>query len=240
MKRLAWGIVALALLTLLISLGTVWREAMLAHAEAWQATATAWVEAAPLWSALSFVGIVAVGKVSPFPGGFVLMASGGFLFGALPGALLGAFGSALSALLVAFVGRRLLHDAIFKRWGERLARVEAAVAEDGFSYLLAARLVPVMPAWLVNLVPAVFAIPLPAVFLATFIGVMPVSFILASIGAQVSSLADATAAEAPMLSWDMALPLVGMAAVALAPVAVKHIRRARARRRARAYQMRRE
>ncbi len=53
-----------------------------------------WVEVWPLAAAVIYVLVVTVGKVTPFPGCFLLMFSGGFLFGSMFGALLSALGSA--------------------------------------------------------------------------------------------------------------------------------------------------
>lgn len=195
----------------------------------------AWVSAAPVAGAVVYVAVVAVGKISPVPGGMVLLASGGVLFGGVAGAILGAIGSALSAVLVGAVGRSLFHDAIHRRWGPRLAAVEGPVVEDGFNFILAARLIPVLPASLVNLVPVIFPVPLRAVFLATVIGVLPVSFIMASLGSHLSALTDVESlAGQTILTPGLVLPLVGLAVLALGPVAVKHVRRRRARRRAQA------
>ncbi len=195
----------------------------------------AWVAAAPVAGAVAYVAVVTVGKISPVPGGLVLLASGGVLFGGVAGAILGAIGSALSAVLVGTVGRRLFQQAIHRRWGARLAAVEGPVVEDGFTFILAARLVPVLPASLVNLVPVVFPVPLPAVFLATVIGVLPVSFIMASLGSHLSSLSDVeSVADQTVLTPGLVLPLIGLALLALGPVVVKHVRRRRARRRAQA------
>lgn len=182
----------------------------------------------PALGALLYVAVVAVGKVTPFPGGLILMASGGFFFGPYLGAVLGAFGSGLSAVLVALVGRAILRDPILRRWGGRLKPLEKPMAEDGFNYILACRLFPVVPAWLVNLLPVVFPIRLPSVLLATSIGLLPMGFILSSLGHQVSTLAqmDEVAATS-LLTPQIVLPMGALALLSLGPVALKLARRRR-------------
>lgn len=205
------------------------REAVFAWLHAAQHGIEGWVAAHPLPAALAYVAATALGKVTPFPGGLVMMLAGGFLFGALAGGLLAAAGAAASAGLVALAGRHWLRDAIVGRWGGRLSWIERAAARDGFNYLLALRLLPVVPAWLVNLLPVVAPIPLPRVLLATFLGLLPVSFIVASLGSRLSRLsegAEALSAQA-LFQPGILLPLLALAALSLAPVIVRRYRERR-------------
>ncbi|EKV31681.1 putative membrane protein [Caenispirillum salinarum AK4] len=193
-----------------------------------QGVIAGWVDARPLAAAAGFIVIATLGKVTPFPGGIAIMLTAGTLFGPILGPLMSALGAALSALLVGALGRVLIADAIDRRFGHRISHLEEVVAEDGFNWLLAARLLPVLPAWLVNLVPVVFPIPLWKVFVATLLGLLPISFVLGSIGDGLATLAEAETVPADiLLSADVLLPLVGLAVVALAPVAVKRLRQSR-------------
>lgn len=228
MRRGSRNIIIAATILIVAGVGVLLRGPLLDALAAGQSVVAGWIIAWPALGAVLYVAIVAVGKVTPFPGGLLLMASGGFFFGPVLGALLGAFGSALSAVLVALIGRALLRDAILRRWGRYLEPYADPIKEDGFNYILAARLFPVVPAWLVNLVPVVFAIPLRAVLLATFLGLLPVAFILASLGQQVSDLSqmDDVAAQS-VLTPGLVLPLGALALLSLGPVIVKLIRRRR-------------
>lgn len=184
------------------------------------------VETWPLAAAVFFVAVVAVGKVTPFPGGFLLMLSGGFLFGAAFGALLSATGSALSAVMIAAVGRWLFHAPIHRRWGDRLATIEPTVTANGFYFILAARLFPVVPAWLVNVVPVVFPIPLNRVLIATFLGLLPLSFVVGTLGEQLSSLAQLDAFDRfDVITPQVLLALAALAILALLPPGIQALRR---------------
>ncbi len=192
-----------------------------------------WVELNPVSGAAAFLVVASLGKVTPFPGGIFIMLAGGYLFGAILGPILAAVGAALAALGVGYFGRLLLFDTLDRRFGRRLAPLERAVVEDGFNWILAARLLPVVPAWLVNLVPVVFPIHLGRVFSATVLGLLPISFVLGGIGASLSTLAAAEAVPSDILvSADVVMPLVGLAAVVLAPVLLKTLRRRHRRRNA--------
>lgn len=188
----------------------------------WQRAIAGWSEAWPVSAALVFVLATAAGKLTPFPGGAILMLSGGFLFGALTGGLLAAAGSALSAGSVLILGRRLLGGMAERRLGGRFAAIERRMAADGFNYLLALRLLPVLPAWLVNLLPLAVPVPLPTVLLATFLGVLPISLIVAGIGSGLSDLAGAGAFSMELLlRADILLPLAALAGFALLPALLR-------------------
>ena len=172
------------------------------------ATLLLWVQIWPLAAAVIYVLVVAVGKVTPFPGGF--------LFGPGLGAVLSALGSAFSAVMIAALGRWLFHDPIHRRWGARLASVTPGVTANGFHFILAARLFPLVPAWAVNIVPVIFPIPLSRVLVATFLGLLPLSFVVATLGHQVSSIAAAAEfALSDVLTPQLLLALAALAALAL-------------------------
>lgn len=229
-RRMPWVLAALAVVMAATWTGAFHRETLIAWTVTSEAAVTAWVDANPVVAAVLYVITVALGKVSPFPGGIILMLAGGYLFGPVSGALLAAAGASMSAALVAIVGRQLLFGPIHRRWGARLAPIEEPMTEDGFSYLLAARLLPVLPAWLVNLVPVAFPIPVSRVMLATFLGLLPISFVLANVGNQLSTLAMVEGVPTDiLLRPGLLLPLAGLALLALVPVIYKHRRRRRGR-----------
>lgn len=180
----------------------------------------------PVPAALVFLAVATFGKVTPFPGGLLIMLVGGTLFGPVVGPLLAAAGAALCALLVGAAGRALIREAIHRRFGHRIAHLEDTMAREGFNWLLAARLLPVLPAWLVNLVPVVFPVALWKVFVATLAGLIPISFVVGGIGAGLSDMAEARTVPADILFAPGVLgPLAALALLALAPVAVRRLRR---------------
>ena len=213
-----WWWLALIGLALLASVGAVTHvgPGLLGWVSDSQATLLLWVQIWPLAAAVIYVLVVTVGKVTPFPGGFLLMFSGGFLFGPGLGAVLSALGSAFSAVMIAALGRWLFHDPIHRRWGARLASVTPGVTANGFHFILAARLFPLVPAWAVNIVPVIFPIPLNRVLVATFLGLLPLSFVVATLGHQVSSIAAAAEfALSDVLTPQLLLALAALAALAL-------------------------
>lgn len=185
----------------------------------------AWIEANPIIGALVFVAFATFGKVTPVPGGAVILLSAGFLFGPIVGPLLGVLGGALAALLVAALGRRFLFERLASRFGHRLGGAERAVGEDGFWWLLSARLVPILPAWLVNLVPVLLPIRRRVVFSATAVGLVPIAFALGSVGDELTALARDDSLADVRLSPRILVPLLGLALLSLVPIAIKRRRR---------------
>lgn len=180
------------------------------------------VDARPMLAAAIYVLVVTIGKITPFPGGFLLMLSGGFLFGAPFGAVLSALGSASSAVMVGVIGRWLFFEAIHRRWGAQLTPYEDTLAANGFNFILAARLFPIVPAWIINLIPVVFPVPFRHVWIATFLGLIPLSFMVASLGEGLSNLTQVEGlSPSDVIRPSLVLPLAGLALLALIPSAVR-------------------
>ena len=63
-----------------------------------------------------------------------------------------------------------------------MARLEDGFSRNAFSYLLALRLIPAAPFWVVNIVPALTRMPFRSYLAATFIGIAPGSAVFVSVG----------------------------------------------------------
>jgi uncharacterized membrane protein YdjX (TVP38/TMEM64 family) len=108
-----------------------------------------------------------------------------------------------------------------------IERIRSELARDGFSYLLAIRLVPAFPFWLVNLAAALSGMRLLPYTVATVIGIVPATFVYTSIGAGVSKvLADGGAPDLTLIfSPGILGPLIGLAVLSLLPVAWRRWKR---------------
>jgi len=185
-----------------------------------------WIDRNSLWGGAAFLLFATLGKVTPVPGGVVVMLSAGFLFGPAVGPVLAAFGSALAAIGVTAAGRWVFPETIARIKGSRFAHYEEAVARDGIAYLAAIRILPIVPAWVGNLLPVAVDIRLRWVFLATLVGVAPLSIVMGGIGSRLQSLTEVTDFDvALLLDPATLLPLVGLLLVALLPVPLRRWRR---------------
>jgi uncharacterized membrane protein YdjX (TVP38/TMEM64 family) len=177
----------------------------------------------PVVAALSYLAIYTAAVALSLPGAVILTLAGGFLFGTAVASVLVVVGATLGACLVFLIARTALGDALRAKAGPWLSRMEDGFARNAFSYLLVLRLVPLFPFWLVNLVPAFLGVPLGSFAAATLLGIIPGSVVYASVGAGLGAVFDAggTPELGLILQPRVLLPLLGLALLALVPVAYR-------------------
>ena len=81
----------------------------------------------------------------------------------------------------------------------------------------------IVPFWLVNLVPALVGVKLRTYVLATFIGIIPATFVFASLGSGLANVVEEPGL-AVLLRPSVLGPIIGLALLALIPVGYKHWR----------------
>lgn len=192
-----------------------------------KATLTAWVATHGLLAGLTFVLAYALMVAFSLPVAVVATPVGGFLFGTWTGAGLSAVAATLGSIAVFLAARHAFRDLFRARAGATLARLEEGFRHNDFSYLLFLRLVPIFPFWLVNIVPALLGMPLKRYALATMLGIVPASIVYAGVGAGLGAVLKR--GEQPDLGiifeWQILLPLLGLAGLALVPVVFSRLRR---------------
>jgi uncharacterized membrane protein YdjX (TVP38/TMEM64 family) len=192
-----------------------------------QAELRALVAAAPVAMAAGFIALYAAAVAVSFPGAVVLTVSSGLLFGPFLGAALTVLGATTGSIIIFLAARGALAPMLSRQVGTRLDWFRDGLAHNAFSYILACRLIPVIPFWLVNLAPALLGARLGPFALATFLGIIPASLVYASLGAGVGTILEAGGRPdlTIILTPPVLLPLLGLAALALVPVAWKARRR---------------
>jgi uncharacterized membrane protein YdjX (TVP38/TMEM64 family) len=165
-----------------------------------------------------YAGLVALSV----PGAAVLTIAGGFLFGTWLGTLCAVLGATLGATGI-FLATRAGLGGLARRAGPLVGKLEAGFRADAFSYLLVLRLVFIFPFWLVNLVPALVGVRLSTFVLATFLGIIPGTFVYASFG---NVLGKVVGEPGPgvLLRPSVLGPIVGLVVLALIPVWYKRWR----------------
>jgi uncharacterized membrane protein YdjX (TVP38/TMEM64 family) len=173
-------------------------------------------------AALVYIAIYGLLVALSVPGGAILTIAGGFLFGTWLGALCAVIGATLGATGI-FLAARAGLAGLAQRGGRFVGKLEAGFRADAFNYLLVLRLVPIFPFWLVNLVPALVGVSLATFVLATFLGIIPGTLVYASLGSGLGSVV-----EEPDLMIvfkpSVLVPIIGLAILALIPVAYKRRR----------------
>jgi uncharacterized membrane protein YdjX (TVP38/TMEM64 family) len=188
-----------------------------------RARLTAWTQAnGVLAIAVYMLVYIAVVALS-LPGGVFATLAGGFLFGTLIGGIATVVAATIGACLLFLIARTALGEPLRAKAGPTLRKLEAGFGDNALSYLLVLRLVPLFPFFLVNLAPAFMGVPLRIYAIGTFFGIMPGTFVFASVGAGLGAVFDQ--GERPDLGIIFApqvlLPLLGLAALALIPVAYR-------------------
>ena len=179
-----------------------------------------------LMASLLYVAIYTAVVALSVPGGAVLTIAGGFLFGAFAGAALVVIAATLGATLLFLIAKTALGDPLRARAGPFLKKMEAGFRENALSYLLVLRLIPLFPFFVVNLVPAFLGVSLRTYVLGTFVGIIPGSFVYASVGAGLGSVFDRAEVFSPasVLTPEVVTALVGLALLALLPVAYRKLK----------------
>ena len=166
--------------------------------------------------AIAFVGYVAAAAFS-LPGGLLLSLTCGFLFGRWVGTVLVVFAATIGAALLFLAARYVFADAARRRLGALGEKINAGFTRNAFSYMLFLRLVPAFPFFLVNLAPAFTSISLRTFVAATFIGIIPGTFVFVNLGETLGHIDSLQG----LVSWETlgAFALLGM--LALVPIAVR-------------------
>jgi uncharacterized membrane protein YdjX (TVP38/TMEM64 family) len=165
-----------------------------------------------------YAGLVALSV----PGAAVLTIAAGFLFGTWLGTLCAILGATLGATGI-FLATRAGLGGLAQRAGPFVGKLEAGFRADAFNYLLVLRLVFIFPFWLVNLVPALVGVRLSTFILATFLGIIPGTFVYASFGNGLGNVVGEPGLGV-LLRLNVLGPIVGLVVLALIPVGYRRWR----------------
>ena len=181
--------------------------------------ARALAAAHPNLAPLAYVALYGALVAASIPTGTLLTITGGALFGPLLGSALALVAATAGAVILFLIARGTVGAALERRHGARLAQLRPRLERDGFTGLLALRLLPVVPFWLLNIAPALAGMRLLPYALATLIGILPGVAMIATIGADIAgSLADGASFDpATLLRPAFLLPRLGLGLLALTP-----------------------
>ncbi len=133
-----------------------------------------------------FILIYAIGAVISIPG-TILTFVGAILFGAWLGTLLNVIGATIGATLAFLVARYLAHDYIDGLF--KYENIKQKLNEHGFKIIFILRLLPFVPYFALNYVAGLSRIRLKDFILASFLGMIPGTFIytylFATVGEQI-------------------------------------------------------
>ena len=171
---------------------------------------------------LAYAGFVALSV----PGAALLTITAGFLFGPWFGTAYAVIGATFGATAV-FLAARAGLAGLIGRAGPAIRQFDAGFRANALNYLLVLRLVPIFPFWLVNLVAGAVGLRLPVFLIGTLVGMIPVTFIYASLGSSFGTLVEEGRHPDALILFQpgVLLPILALAALALLPVVLKRRRR---------------
>lgn len=184
-------------------------------------------------SLATYLAIYTLAAAVAFPAQAVLSVIGGFLFGWLVGGASILIGATVGASIL-FLATRSAFGGFLRRRGEGVAaRTAQGFRENAVGYLLALRLAPVVPFFLVTIAAALFDIRLRSFVLATFVGILPAVFAYAWLGQGLDSVLAAAREMgrepkvADLVTPEITIAFCALAAVAALPPLVRWVRRRR-------------
>lgn len=176
---------------------------------------------------LTFMLVYVLAVTFSIPGAVWLSISGGFVFSAGLGTVYIVVAATIGATLVFLLARYVLGDLLRSKAGVAIERMRSGFQQDAFSYMLVLRLVPLFPFFIVNLVPAFLSVPLRIYVAGTALGIIPGAFVFALVGSGLGAVFDAGGDVDPgavLFRPEVIGSLLGLAVLALIPVAYKRLR----------------
>lgn len=189
----------------------------------YHAQIAAWAAAHFVLALVCAMLLYIVATAFSFPGASLITIAVGFIFGVWIGTTLVVFSATIGACCVFLAARTAFGQSLAAKAGASMKKLEAGFRENAFNYLLVLRLMPIFPFWLINIIPALLGVPLRTYALATFLGIIPGTFVYVLVGSGLSEVfaSGQTLALGVILKPSIIGALVGMAGLSLLPVLYK-------------------
>lgn len=186
----------------------------------------AWTQTHYLLIAALYILIYIVIVALSVPGATIMTLAGGFLFGLWWGTLYVVISATIGAVLIFLAVQTAIGDKLVGKASSAVGKMREGFRRNAFNYLLVLRFIPLFPFWIVNIVPAVLGVRLKTFFLATFLGIIPGSFVYVSLGNGLGALF--AKGQTPNLKIifqpNILLPLIGLAILSIIPLIYKKIK----------------
>jgi uncharacterized membrane protein YdjX (TVP38/TMEM64 family) len=206
--RIAFGAAAVALVLILGWVLPV-RQWTIALAER--------IRGAGLIGVLIFAAVYVAAAVMLVPGSLLTMAAG-FAYGPVGGLLVASPASVVAATTAFLLGRTALRGWTQKRIARsaRTRALDRAVGRNSFKFILLLRLSPVIPFNLLNYVLGLSDVPLGRYVVASFVGMLPGTWLYVYLGSLATTAAGLTYAGRGAGPARLALMIAGLIATAVA------------------------
>ena len=183
-----------------------------------------------LLSIIIFAAGYALSVAFSIPGASVLSLMYGALLGTVVSGFVVVISATIGASMIFLAARYAFADTLKERAGPWLSKMQDGFNKNAVSYLLFLRLVPAFPFFVVNIVPAFMGVTLRTYVITTFFGIMPGTFVFASIGNGIGYVLEQgkTPDLSILSSPEILLPLAALGLLSLIPIAYKKIKAGKA------------
>jgi len=186
-----------------------------------------WVGQMGLAGIFIFIAVYAAATVLLAPGA-ILTIGAGFVFGLWKGFLAVSAGATLGAALAFLVARFIARDKIeaMARRSDKFQRIDNAIGHQGAKLVFLLRLSPVIPFNLSNYFYGLTAVSFWPYVLASWIGMMPGTFLYVYIGTAGKAAVSAAGGEAVKQGWEYwTFMSIGLVATIVVTICVTKIAR---------------
>ena len=180
-----------------------------------------------LLAAGAYMMVYLIAVAVSIPGATLLTLIGGFLFGHWFGTMYVVISATLGSAIVFIAAKTAFATMLEAKAGPKIHLLKKGFHEDAMSYLLFLRLVPIFPFWLINIVPGLLAIPLRTFLIATFIGIIPGSFVYVWVGSGLNTVfaENETLKLNSIFTPHVLLPILALALLSLMPILYKRLKK---------------
>lgn len=215
-RRLLPLLIILAALAALLASGA-WRHLNLETLQDNRAALEAFVADNLLVAVLVYTVIYALAVSISVPGAIWFTIGAGFLFGPFTGAAIAVTGSTIGATIIFLAVRYGLADWAWARFNTWARRLQQGLSSNAFSYVLILRLIPVLPFFGINIAMALLNLPLRPYVAGTFLGVMPLAYVYATVGSTIGQIAGGVPDFLDLVTPELVAAMAVFALVGFVP-----------------------
>ncbi len=215
MSRNRAALLATAALLLIIALG--W----LLPVRSWTSTLAEYVRDAGAAGVVLFIAAYVVATVALLPASILTLAAG-FAYGPIGGLLVASPASVIAATIAFLLGRTGLRGWVNRQiaTSPRARALDKVIGKDSFRLILLLRLSPVIPFNVLNYALGTSQATLGRYIAASFIGMLPGTWMYVYLGSLATTAAEVTATGAAASTARLWLTLAGLAATVAVVVLV--------------------
>ncbi len=166
-----------------------------------------------------FIAVYVVAEVALVPGSLLTMAAG-FAYGPIAGLFVASPASVLAATTAFLLGRTVLRGWVQKKIARspKTRALDRAIGRNSFKLILLLRLSPLVPFNLLNYVLGLSDVPLGRYVAASFIGMLPGTWLYLYLGSLATTAAELSNASREGRVQRIVLTVAGLVATVLAIV----------------------